>query len=45
MIQQNDNSTQNLLRQIWDRSAGPTKEMGKATDKEQQLQEPLNIHT
>ena len=45
MIQQDEKSAQNLIRQIWDRSSAPTKGMGEATDKEQQLQEPSNIHT
>ena len=45
MIQQNEKSTQNLIRQMWDRSSAPAKGMGKATDKGQQLQEPSNIHT
>ena len=32
MTQQNEKSTQNLIRQIWDRRSASTKVMGKATD-------------
>ena len=45
MIQQNEKSTQDYIRPIWDRSYVCTKGLGKTLDKGQQLQEPSNIHT
>ena len=45
MIQQNEKFTQKHIRPIWDGSSVPNKVMGKATDKGQQLEEPLDIHT
>ena len=45
MIQQDEKSIQIYIRPIWDGSSASTKGLGNISDKGQELQEPLDIHS